>query len=56
MLRLRDRDHGTETFGRRAVLESGASQPILKRNRNRPGTAAVQCQSVAVCIEPDKDL
>lgn len=56
MLRLRDRDHGAETFGRRAVLESGVPYSILKRNSNRPETAAAQRQSVAVCIGPDKDL
>ena len=34
LLRVRDRDHGTETFGRRAVLESGVPHSILKRNSN----------------------
>ena len=55
LLRVRDRDHGTETFGRRAVLESGVPHLILKRNRSRSETAAAQCQLVAVCIGPDKD-
>lgn len=56
MLCLRDRDYGTKTFGRSAVLESGVSHSILKRNMNRPETAAAQRQSVAVCIGPDMDL
>ena len=30
LLRVRDRDHGTEAFGRRAVLESGVPHSILK--------------------------
>lgn len=56
LLRVRDRDHGAETFGRGAILESGIPHSILKRNSNRPETAAAQRQSVAVCIGPDKDL